>query len=142
MLSPGRVYRLPAFGIHNPGSGRATLHPGVAFVAGQDRRLAPAEWFRFTPDSVVLDAGRTRAVSARIELPSDAGKGDYAALLGAWLVPSPDGGGAGAAAGARVTFAIQEPGSLELWRHRLDFLWIWLVLASVLGVAWMRRYAM
>ena len=141
-LSPGGTYRLPSFGIRNAGTGRATFRLGVAHVQGQVRRPAPAEWFRFAPATFVLEAGRTRPVSARLAVPGDAEPGDYAALVGAWLAPARDGGRAAASSATPVTFGVGSPGVLERWKRPLGDHWTWLVVALIL-VAWhARRHAL
>jgi hypothetical protein len=141
-LSPGGRYRLPAFGIRNPGGRRVTFRLGVAHLVGQARKPAPADWFRFAPGTLVLGAGRTRAVSASLELPRDADPGDYAALVSAWLVPDGVRGGAGAGAGAHVTFGVASPGRWEAWWRRLDLLWISFALASLLVLWRVGRHVM
>jgi hypothetical protein len=137
-LSPGSRYRLPTFGVRNPGGRPARILLGIASVAGEARKPAPATWFRFAPKSFALSPGRARPVSTRLEVPEDAEPGEYAALLGAWGVPEPDGGRAGAAGGASVTFSVESSGALDAWTRRVGWGWIWLALASML-VLWRRH---
>jgi hypothetical protein len=150
-LAPGGVYRLPAFGIRNPGSERTVYRLGVTYLQGQTGKRPPAEWFHFTPDTIVLDAGESQAVSARVELPPGADSGDYAALVGAQIVPEQSGARVGAAAAARLTFAVEPSSGLEAWLRRIERLfsdqapWSWFfpVLVASTLLAWRlgRRYS-
>jgi hypothetical protein len=66
--------------------------------AAQAERRAPRRWLRFVPAAVVIDAGRSRAVGMRLELPRDAEPGVYPVVLG--VRP-------GCPEGARLTFRIE-----------------------------------
>ena len=132
-LLPGAGYRLPAFGVRNPGDEPATYRMVSSSVTGQDGNEVPPEWFRFRPSTFTLEPGATRAVTARIDLPAGADPGDYEALVGAQLVSEGDGTTVGAEAAARVSFSV-EPSSLlaAYWLEMKTFLsahapWSWLV---------------
>jgi hypothetical protein len=147
-LLPGGGYRLPAFGVRNPGDEAASYRMVISGITGQAGKQPPAEWFRFTPATFSLAPGTTRAVTARIDLPAGADPGDYEALVGAQLVSERGGATVGAEAAARLSFTV-EPSSLlaAYWLETKEFLsahapWSWLVplgLALVAAAAVVRR---
>lgn len=142
-LAPGGVYRLPAFGIRNPGTKRTTYHLGVTYIESQSRKQPPVAWFRFEPSTVTLDGGEARAIGA--------GAGDYAALVGAEIAAERGGTRVGARAAARLTFVVQRSSALDAWWRRLlrftseNAPWTWLLpgllLASLLAWQLRRRYS-
>lgn len=124
-LSPGESYRLPAFGVRNH-RGTRTAYRLVAFAgAAQEERRPPRRWLRFLPAAVVIDAGRSRAVGVRLELPDDAAPGMYAVVLG--VRP-------GGSEGARLTFRIEPAESTPAWLRQVANLAMWVV-AAVAGAA-------
>jgi hypothetical protein len=143
-LAPGGEYRLPAFGIRNPGNERTsytfivsdagTIDPDLP---GDAAALAPpADWFRFEPSAVTLGPGESASVSTMVVLPVDAEPGDYSALIGAQI--SIDAGGArvGGAAAARLTFSVIPSNPIDAWlRNAGRFLAVnpWVV-QLVLGI--------
>jgi hypothetical protein len=98
-LSPGGSYRLPAFSIRNHRGSRAAYRPVISADSAQKERRPPRRWLHFLPATVVIDAGRSRAVGVRLELPEDAAPGAYAVVFTA----RPGGG----PHGARLTFRIE-----------------------------------
>ena len=110
-LVPGGGYRLPTFGVRNPGDERATYRMVISTITNQRGKEPPTDWFRFDPPTFSLGPGATRAVVARLELPTGAAPGDYEALVGAQLTTRGTGTQVGAAAAARVSFTV-EPSSL------------------------------
>jgi hypothetical protein len=142
-LLPGGGYRLPAFGVRNPGDEPATYRMVSSSITGQAGKEAPPQWFRFRPSTFTLEPGATRAVTARIDLPAGADPGDYEALVGAQLVGEADGATVGAEAAARVSFSV-EPSSLlaAYWLETKRFFstrapWSWVVplVLALAGVA-------
>ena len=110
-LLPGGGYRLPAFGVRNPGDEAATYRMVISTITDQEGNEPPPEWFRFKPATFALTPGATRPVAVRIDLPASADPGDYEALVGAELVTDGQGAQVGAGAAARVSFTV-EPSSL------------------------------
>ena len=112
-LEPGGEYRLPTFGVRNPGTEATTYKLTISAIDGQDQLRPKDGWFTFEPAQLTLRPGESQAIQARITLPADAEPGAYAALIGPQI--SADGSGAqvGAAAAARLTFTIGESGFFE-----------------------------
>jgi hypothetical protein len=115
-LSPGESYRLPAFGIRNHRGSRTTYRLVVSAGAAQAERLPLRHWLHFVPAAVVIDAGRSRMVGARLELPDDAAPGAYAVLLG--VRP-------GRSEGAHLTFRIEPAESTRPWLRQAENLAMW-----------------
>ena len=74
------------------------------------------------PAAVAIDAGRSRAVGVRLELPDDAEPGVYAVVLG--IRP-------GDSEGARLTFRIESAEDTPAWLRQAASLAMWLLYASV-----------
>lgn len=122
-LTPGMSYRLPAFGIRNH-RGTRTAYRFHAFAgAAQSERRPPRRWLRFAPGAVVIDAGRSRAVGVRLELPHDAASGVYAVVLG--VRP-------GGSEGARLTFRVEPAERTRFWLPEAESLAM-LVGAALVG---------
>ena len=121
-LRPGESYRLPAFGIRNHRGLRTAYRLVVSAGAAQAERRPPRRWLRFVPAAVVIDAGRSRAVGVRLELPDDAEPGVYAVVLG--VRP-------GGSEGARLTFRIEPAESTRAWLRQAANLAMWVVPALV-----------
>jgi LPXTG-motif cell wall-anchored protein len=105
-LAPGGQYKLPAFGVRNPGTEATTYRITVSYVDGQAAARPAQAWFSFTPAELTLAPGEARPVSAVITLPTDAEPGDYAALVGPEIVASGTGAQVGAGAAAHLTFTV------------------------------------
>jgi hypothetical protein len=114
-LVPGGEYRLPAFGVRNPGTESTSYIIVVTYVDRQEAHQPPAEWFSFTPGSLTLDGGQSRAVSASLEVPPDAEPGTYEALVGPQIAAEGSGAQIGAGAAARLTFTVSECDGFECW---------------------------
>ena len=140
-LVPGGEYRLPTFGVRNPGTESTSYEISVSYVDGQQALRPPLAWFSFDPASLTLGVGESRPVSTRLVIPSDAEPGDYAALVGPQIVSEGNGAQVGAGAAARVTFTVQPSSALDAWLRQLfrflsDNPWVWgVVLVLVAGVA-------
>ena len=70
-LTPGGGYRLPTFGVRNPGTVPTRYRMTVTPFAGS-HETPPAAWFVFEPREFVLTPGQTRPVQARLSLPAGA----------------------------------------------------------------------
>jgi hypothetical protein len=114
-LLAGGGYRLPAFGVRNPGDERTSYRMVVSYVTGQKGLEPPQAWFRFEPAEFTLSPGETHSVSARIELPTGADPGDYEALLAAEIVTEGKGVQIGGAAASKVSFTIEPSSTLEAY---------------------------
>lgn len=114
-LAPGGRYRLPAFGVRNPGDETARYRMAVSAMTDQERKKPPSEWFRFEPSAFSLGPGGARAVTAHINLPAGADPGDYEALVGPQLVSKGRGAQIGAGAAARVSFTVEPATMLEAY---------------------------
>jgi hypothetical protein len=137
-LTPGGSYRLPVFGVRNPGTEITSYRMGASAVESEDAEAPPESWFEFEPRQLTLKPGETRPVQARLVLPTDADPGDYVALVGAQIVTEGSGAQVGAAAAARTTFTVEPATTLQAWWLKLKtFLgdaapWSWLVPALAL----------
>ena len=114
-LAPGREYRLPTFGIRNPGDEATSYRMTVTYVDGQEGMEPPEGWFRFSPATVTLQGGQSMAVATTVTLPPDAKAGEYAALIGPQIAAEGNGAQVGAAAAARLTFTVSQCSGLECW---------------------------
>jgi hypothetical protein len=115
VLAPGGEYRLPAFGVRNPGTEATSYRITVSYLDGQEGTRPPAEWFTFTPAELTLEPGQSRPVQTRLVVPPDADEGPYAALIGPQIVTVGGGAQVGAAAAARLTFTVGPCEGLECW---------------------------
>jgi hypothetical protein len=135
-LVPGGEYRLPTFGVRNPGTEPTAYVIAVSYVDGQEALRPPAEWFTFSPDSFSLEVGASRPVEARLTIPGDAEPGDYQALIGPQIVSDGTGASVGAGAAARLSFSVDPSSALDaflrqLFRFLAENPWV-LVLAGLL----------
>ena len=121
-LSPGESYRLPAFGIRNHRRSRTAYRLVVSAGAVEAEARPQRRWLHFVPAAVVIEAGRSRAVGVRLELPDDAAPGVYAIVLG--VRP-------GRSEGARLTFRIEPAESTRPWLPQAENLAMWVVPALV-----------
>jgi hypothetical protein len=117
-LRPGESYRLPTFRIRNH-RGIRTAYRLVVFA---DR---PRRWLHFVPPAVVLDAGQSRPVGVRLQLPHDAAPGVYTVVLG--VRPS-------GSERARLTFRIEPADSTRTWVEQAANLAPWAVPALIGGI--------
>ena len=133
-LSPGESYRLPASGIRNHHGIRTAYRLVVTADATRAVRRPPRRWLHFVPPAVVVDAGRSRAVGLRLELPDDARPGLYGVVLR--VRP-------GGPEGARLTFRIQPAESTRAWIRKTLKLAMWAIpplVAAGLVVCRVRRF--
>lgn len=145
-LAPGGEYKLPPFGVRNPGSDPTTYRIVVTYIDGQDATRPAQSWFSFSPDSLTLAPGQSQPVQAKITLPPDAEPGSYAALIGPEIVADGSGAQVGAAAAAHLTFSVAESSWLggvlrQLGRFLGANPWVLAVLVplAVLAAIWFLR---
>jgi len=139
-LVPGGEYRLPTFGVRNPGTEPTSYLLTVSYVDGQDGIRPPIEWFSFEPETLTLGVGESRAVETTLTIPTDAEPGDYSALIGPQISAEGSGPQVGAGAAARLTFTIQPSSALDawlrmLWRFLVENPWVWIAALVVIGAA-------
>ena len=149
-LVPGGEYRLPTFGVRNPGTESTSYVIAVSYIDGQDALRPPAEWFTFSPNTFSLEVGTSRPVEARLTIPSNAEPGTYEALIGPQIASSGTGASVGAGAAARLSFTVEPSSALDAFLRQL-FRFIaenpWVVVLAGLGllllVLWFlrRRFA-
>jgi hypothetical protein len=142
-LVPGGEYKLPTFGVRNPGTESTSYLLTVSYVDGQEALRPPAEWFSFNPATLTLGVGESRPIETTLEIPTDAEPGDYAALIGPQIAADGSGAQVGAGAAARLTFTIQPSSALDAWlRALLRFLaenpWVWIGALLVLALVALR----
>jgi hypothetical protein len=121
-LSPGESYRLPPFGIRNDRGVRTTYRLVASDGTAQAEKWPPRRWLRLVPGAVVLDAGQSRAVGVRLELPDDAEPGVYAVALR--IRP-------GGSEGARLTFRIEPAETTRAWLRQAAKLATWVAPAFI-----------
>ena len=145
-LAPGGEYRLPTFGVRNPGTEQTSYDITVSYIDGQEALRPPQEWFAFDPASLTLAVGESRPIATTLDIPANAEPGDYAALIGPQIVGDGNGAQVGAGAAARLTFTIQPSSALDGWlRWLFRFLsenpWIWIgaLVVVALGTLWAIR---
>jgi hypothetical protein len=145
-LSPGGEYKLPTFGVRNPGTDETSYVLVVSYVDDQDALRPPQAWFTFNPSTLILPAGESHKVDTSLEIPADAEPGDYAAFIGPQIVAAGEGAQVGAGAAARLTFTIQPASAFDaLFRWLLRFLgenpWVWIaaLAVAVLVTLWLLR---
>ena len=114
-LQPGTEYRLPTFGVRNPGTQSTTYRLVVNHSDGFAGALAPTSWFTFTPDRLTLAAGVAAPITTQLRSPPDAEPGRYEALIGPEIVPGGDGPTVGAGAAARLTFVVRPSSDFDAW---------------------------
>ena len=139
-LTPGGGYRLPTFGVRNPGTVRTSYRLRVSYLDGQGAKRPPADWFRFAPATVTLLPRETQPVQVSLSLPPGADPGDYEALVGAEIASNAPGARVGAAAAARVSFTVEPENLLAAWWLKIrTFIsdgtpWTWVVPLAVLAI--------
>jgi hypothetical protein len=119
LLVPGGEYRLPTFGVRNPGTEPTSYVIAVSYVDGQEALQPPADWFTFSPASFSLDVGASQRVDTRLAIPTDAEPGDYTALVGPQIVGTGTGASVGAGAAARLSFTVQPSSAFDAFLRQL-----------------------
>ena len=121
-LAPGGEYRLPAFGVRNPGTEPTTYKLVVSYIDDQAAGRPAEAWFTFEPAELTLQPGESRPVQALLTLPVNSEPGTYAALIGPQIVSQGGGAQVGAAAAARLTFDVAPSSGFDAflrWLGRL-----------------------
>ena len=119
-LTPGGHYRLPTLSVLNTGSDPAQFEVVVSFAADQRERRPPEEWFVFTPQRFPLEPSAAQAVAISLDLPANAGPGDYFAFLEAHPIAERQGVSIGVAAATKLSFSIRPANVLQAWLFRLS----------------------
>jgi hypothetical protein len=137
LLSPGGEYRLPTFGVRNPGTEPTSYAIAVSYIDDQEALRPPAGWFSFNPETLTLGVNESMAVATMLEVPADAEPGEYAALIGPQIVGEGSGPQVGAGAAARLSFTVQPASALDaflrqLWRFLMEN--PWLMAAGAIGL--------
>jgi len=114
-LVPGGAYRLPTFGVRNPGTESTSYRLVVSYIDGQSDAAPPESWFAFEPGDLTLQPDQSRPVLTHVTVPPDATPGRYSALIGPQIVGSGEGAQVGAAAAVRLTFTVGESDGLDAW---------------------------
>lgn len=145
-LVPGGEYRLPTFGVRNPGTEPTSYLLVVSYVDGQDAIRPPAEWFSFSPGTLTLNPGESKAIETTLTIPAGAEPGEYAALIGPQIAAAGGGAQVGAGAAARLSFTVEPSSALDAFlRQLLRFLadnpWVWIVALALVAalVLWFVR---
>jgi hypothetical protein len=138
-LVPGGEYRLPTFGVRNPGTEPTSYVLVVSYVDGQDAIRPPTEWLSFSPGTLTLNPGESKAIETTLTIPADAEPGEYAALIGPQIVAEGGGAQVGAGAAARLSFTVEPSSALDaflrqLFRFLADNPWVWIVALALLAV--------
>jgi hypothetical protein len=112
-LAPGGQYKLPAFGVRNPGTESTTYRIVVSYVDGQEAGQPSQAWFSFSPAELTVGPGESRPVTASISLPPNADPGPYEALIGPEIVSTGIGAQVGAGAAAHLTFTVAQSSAFD-----------------------------
>jgi hypothetical protein len=139
-LVPGGEYRLPTFGVRNPGTEQTSYEIAVSYIDGQEGLRPPADWFTFDPATLTLGVGESQPITTKLTIPSDAEPGDYTALIGPQIVAEGAGAQVGAGAAARLSFTVQPSSALdaflrELFRFLSENPWVWIAALLLVAVA-------
>jgi hypothetical protein len=118
-LKPGGSYPLPAIGVINTGDEARVYAVSVQRVDLQGTKEPDADWFHFEPEQFVLNPGETRDVGIRLELPTGADSGDYAAHLEAHPVNAGS-QSVGIAVATKLEFSVKPASWLDAQSERLN----------------------
>ena len=136
-LAPGGDYRLPTFGVRNPGTETTDYRLVVTYVDGQAAAAPPEAWFSFDPGELSLAPDASRPVVTTVVVPTDAEPGNYEALIGPQIVSGGSGAQVGAAAAVRLSFTVGESSGIDAWLRMLGRFLAenpWILAAIGLGV--------
>jgi hypothetical protein len=118
-LAPGGEYRIPAFGVRNPGTETTSYRLVVTYVDGQEAASPPEAWFSFDPGELSLAPDASRPVVTTVVVPPDAAPGRYEALIGPQIVSEGSGAQVGAAAAVKLSFTVGDSGGIDAWLRML-----------------------
>jgi len=148
-LSPGGRYRLPTLGVINTGDEPGDYEVVISYLADQEERRPPEDWFEFDPQRFFLEAGETQAVNIRISLPTGARPDDYFALIEAHPVSTEEGVTIGVAAATKLTFTVKPSSQFSAWLLQIRYFfddsspWSYVIpssLAALLLLYLLRRF--
>ncbi len=148
-LSTGGSYNLPSIGVINTGHDASDYSVRISYMGDQEEQRPPGDWFSFSPSEFRLEAGESRTVAIRLNIPVAARSGDYFALVEA-SPKAPEGSGVvvGIAAATKLTFTVRASNPIigsALWvfnrvNDAAPYSYIFAGLAVFLALAyWIRR---
>jgi hypothetical protein len=145
-LLPGNEYRLPTFGVRNPGTESTTYRLTISYIADQGTLQPPESWFEFGPTELTLGPDESRSVQTQLRIPPDAEPGSYSALIGPQIAAQGGGAQIGAAAAAKLSFTVVPSSQLDAWLRMLssflaDNPWLLVLPATavLMGAWWVLR---
>lgn len=115
-LAPGGRYSLPTLGVINTGDEPGDYEVVISYLADQDEKRPPEDWFEFQPQRFFLEAGDSQQVNIRITLPNGAEPADYFALIEAHPVSTQEGVTIGVAAATKLSFTVKPSSQFAAWR--------------------------
>lgn len=119
-LSPGGRYRLPTLGVINTGDEPGDYEVVISYLADQEEKRPPEDWFEFQLQRFFLEPGESQAVAIRITLPTGADPGDYFALIEAHPVSKREGVTVGVAAATKLFFTVKPSNVFSAWLLRIS----------------------
>ena len=120
-LSHG-VYNLPSITVTNTGEVAGNYEIEITYFEGQEELRPSAEWFDFNPDEPsYLEPGQSQKVAVNLEIPTDAGIGDYYTCIEAHPVIEEGGVSIGIAAATKLYFTVQHGSPSFLARNAFAF---------------------
>ena len=139
-LKPGGIYNLPLIGVINTGDEAGDYELEITYHQDQSEQRPSKEWFSFTPSAFHLEAGESKNVAIKIELPLNTRPGDYFAYIEAHpVVKSGPGTSIGIAAATKTYFTVAPANifSSIIWRIYSLFTaytpWSYVTLAVIVG---------
>lgn len=111
-LAPGGIYRLPTLPVLNTGDEPSDYEVTVTYLSEQPELQPDAVWFKFTPQSFHLAAGKSQNVEVSLTLPVNIRSGNYFAFLEAHPVKKAEGVTIGIAAATKLNFTVKPAGVL------------------------------
>jgi P pilus assembly chaperone PapD len=121
-LSPGGDYRLPSLNVINTGTEPTSYEVVVSYLAGQQEKRPPEQWFRFQPQRFLLEAGQAQMLEVRLTLPPRAEPGEYFAFLEAHPVREGQGVAVNVAVATKLSFTVKPANALQAWLVRINHL--------------------
>lgn len=123
---PGQSYVLTPFVVVNTGTEPARYTITVQRLSPGEEQAVPTDWITFGDNGFLLSPQQSQQVGVTLQLPGEAGPGDYLTnVIAAAGPPGQPAGGTtlGAAAATRLVFTVAQPSSSE--RGLFGFEWPW-----------------